>query len=341
MKKNNTKCAIIGLGRMGIRHLLALKKLNLKLVGVADKAKKARENIKKKFHLNNNIIFKNIDQLLLNTKPQLLIISTTADSHARLVEIATKYKIKKILVEKPMATSIKDCKKMILVCKKSGSSLNVNHNYYLQKEYIRIKKIVNSKKFGGVKSFNYIGGNIGIAMNGVHLFDRFNFITNNGITKISSWFSEKNIKNPRGKQFKDKAGQIKAENNKKQRFYIDVSSDQGHGGILIIACKYGIFSIDLGDGKANLLFRKSKFRKFPTTRYALPQYKKQFKMKITSVEEASASIIKKIILNKKTNTTKFGLEAVKILTAAYKSNKLNGKKILINSVEENYKFPWA
>ena len=341
MIKNNIKCAVIGLGRMGGRHILALKKLNLKLVGVTDKSKKARINIKKKFHLSNSIVFKNVNQMLSNTNPRLLIIATTADSHASLVKTAAKYKIKKILVEKPMATSIDDCKKMILVCKKSKSQLTVNHPHKFMPEYISMKKIVNSKKFGGLKSFNFIGGNIGVSMNAIHMFERFRFFTNYPIIKISAWLSDKNLQNPRGKKFKEKAGQIKATNSLGQRFYLDISDDQGHRGLLVLAGKYGVLSIDLINGHSYLVFRKSKYKKFPTTRYSMPSEVKKFKVKTTDLITATSLHIKNFLKNKKVDRPESALNTIKVLVGAYKSNNLKGKEINLKNLNKKQKFPWA
>ena len=51
------KTVIIGCGRMGQRHITAARKLNLKIVGVFDKSKKAKLETKEKFNMKDNFFF--------------------------------------------------------------------------------------------------------------------------------------------------------------------------------------------------------------------------------------------------------------------------------------------
>ena len=49
---------------------------------------------------------------------------------------------------------------------------------------------------------NLIAGNIGIAMNGTHIIELFNFLIKKPIIKVSANFEKKLSSNPRGKNLK-------------------------------------------------------------------------------------------------------------------------------------------
>ena len=85
------KTVIIGCGRMGQRHITAARKLNLKIVGVFDKSKKAKLETKEKFNMKDNFFFSNIEIMMKQTKPSLAIIATTADTHLKFTLLSIKF----------------------------------------------------------------------------------------------------------------------------------------------------------------------------------------------------------------------------------------------------------
>ena len=74
------------------------------------------------------------------------------------------------MVEKPLATSIKECNEILKISKKNKIKICVNHAGRFSNQ-IYLKNIIMSKKLGNLNSLNYLCGNIGITMNGSHFFD--------------------------------------------------------------------------------------------------------------------------------------------------------------------------
>jgi len=305
-------CIIIGSGAMGNKYISIAKKLKLNILGIYDKNHKKTFEAIKKNKLKRNYYFKDLSQLL-KLKPDVAIIASTADSHYKLIKNCSKFNIKKIMVEKPLTTSLTNCREIEVLSKKKQIKICVNHSYRFSDQYVFIKKIINSKKFGGAVSINLIGGNQGISMNGVHFFDTLKFLTSSRPFKIFSNVKTDKNRNPRGKKFKDYEGQVSIINKNGSRGYMDLSSKAGHGGTLTCVCKFGIILIDLFTGKVIMNYRKSKFRKFSTVYYGKPFISEGVKVKISSTTEITYKNLDKFIKNKNYVSLNESTEIIKIL----------------------------
>ena len=74
---------------------------------------------------------KSFDKVLRN-KIDLLIISSTADYHAKYAKKAILQGVKNILIEKPVVTSLKDGYELIRLQKKYKTRICVNQNEFLK-----------------------------------------------------------------------------------------------------------------------------------------------------------------------------------------------------------------
>ena len=168
-----------------------------------------------------------------------MVVATTAPSHADFVCLAAKNGAKAILCEKPMAVSLADCDRMIEACAASGTRLAINHQMRFMEQYTKAKEIVEGASFGGLASATVVAGNFGIAMNGSHYFEMFRYLTDEMPVQVAAWFSADTVANPRGVQFEDRAGNVRITTAKGRRFYLDASTDQGHGMHVTYAGPYG------------------------------------------------------------------------------------------------------
>ena len=105
-------------------------------------------------------------------------------------------------------------------------------------------------------SMNLIAGNIGIAMNGTHIIELFNFLIKKPIIKVSANFEKKLSSNPRGKKFKDFAGQIFCKNSDNRTLTINTSNNQSHGFNIFFNFKNGFIFLDYLGENIYFNFRK-------------------------------------------------------------------------------------
>ena len=336
----NSNCLIIGFGRMGERWFHVLKKLKFKNIFVVEKSKKKIKIIIKSNKIFKNKIYNNIEEFLKIKKPIIGIVATTADTHKDYVIKLAKNKTKNIIVEKPMATSVKNCNEMINVCKKFKSKLAVNHQTRFTDEIQLIKKIILKYKLGKLVSMNVVGGNAGFAMGGVHFIEIFNFLTKNKIFKVSSYLERKKTRNPRGKQFRDSSGQIIAKNKKNQTLYINLSCYQGHGTNITYSFKNGNILVNK-NGLLNVNIREKKYFNYPLNLHGLPEINKNYKFKKNNLVETTATLLSNFLKNKNYPTGNGGVETIKTLVAIMESNKVSGqfKELSKTNILKNY--PWA
>lgn len=337
------KAGLLGLGRMGLRHLEVLRSLNLDVVGASDLQEPARAKAAADYGVPMDALFADAGEMIEKVKPELLVVATTAPSHADFVCLGAKNGAKAILCEKPMAVSLAECDRMIEACAASGTRLAVNHQMRFMEQYTRTKEIVEDVSFGGLASATVIAGNFGMAMNGSHYFEMFRFLTDEMPAQVSAWFSADTVANPRGAQFEDRAGSVRVTTTKGRRFYMDAGSDQGHGMHVTYAGPFGRLDVDELAGRAQLVVRKTEHRDVPTTRYGMPYEERSIPITPADAVAPTRAVLEALLAGKNYPDGDVGRMAVEVLAAAYVSNEQGGKTIELASAKlpRDRKFPWA
>ncbi|NJK91165.1 MAG: Gfo/Idh/MocA family oxidoreductase [Blastochloris sp.] len=105
------KAALVGLGRMGMRHYDNLQSLGLDVVGVCDAVAEARESAQLKTGLSGDRVYSEPGRMMSEKKPECLVVATTAPAHAEMVSMAVTHGVRYILCEKPMAVSLVEAEK--------------------------------------------------------------------------------------------------------------------------------------------------------------------------------------------------------------------------------------
>jgi predicted dehydrogenase len=318
------------------------RRLDLHIVAVVDISQDSLDLVSEECGVGKEALFTNLDDAMKVAIPDCAVISTTADSHADLVISLASKGVKYILVEKPMAVSIEQCKKMISECKKFGTALAVNHQMRFMEQYISPKNLLSGKEFGGFTSMTVTGGNFGFSMNALHYFEAFRFLANEDPYEVTAWFSDEKVPNPRGDQFEDRAGSIRVTTKSGKRLYMEIGADQGHGIQVNYFARNGFIVIDELSGEMRSVIRKAEFRELPTTRYGMPADTFRSEIKAAEVIDSTASVLEALFNNFDSVSGDHGILAVKVLVAAYESaNNLN-KSVKIADIENvNQVYPWA
>ncbi len=336
------KAAVIGCGRMGLRHIQALTEMGSKIVGIHDAVPQATNGAIKQFNLGE-IAFNSFEGLLSETKPELVVIATTAPSHRQYIEQSIEHGVKYILCEKPLSVSIADCESILAMSKQHKANVAVNHQMRFLEQYIKPKALAVSKEFGGLACINVTAGNFGMAMNGTHYFEMARFMFDEYPKKICAWFGQDDLSNPRGAQFMDKSGSVRMETKSGKRFYLDASADQGHGLLVNYVCKFGQIFVDELSGDLRYTRRQDEFQDLPTTRYGQPSIIVDEKINAVDIIESTKAVITALISGSGYPSIEDSMYAVRTLVAAYVSNENNHIEIDIesNDLPKERVFPWA
>lgn len=327
---------------MGRRHLQVAKNLGLEIVGIFDPMPESIRLVREEYKLSEQVVFSSAKEMLEKTRPETLVVSSTATSHCEYVCMAAEAGVKFILCEKPMAVSLEECDRMIEACERSGSVLAVNHQMQFMEQYTIVKKLVNSLEFGGLRSITVAASNFGLAMNGTHYFEMFRYMTDESISKVSCWTDSAKVPNPRGSQYEDRSGQLRAVSPSGIRLYMELGGDLGHGIQVIYSCLLGQILVDELSGHLRYIHRQSEFAELPTTRYGMPAVTEVRQIAPADVIKPTQDVWQAMFENRSFPDGACGRHAVAVLVAANISGEADGKQIeLARELPVDRVFPWA
>jgi predicted dehydrogenase len=328
---------------MGRRHLQVVEQLRLEVVGVADAFERALVTAGEEHGLPESARFTEVDRLLAETRPEVVVVATHAPSHCEYVCRAAEAGARAILCEKPMGVSLAECDRMIATCQSHGTRLAVNHQMRFMEQYTRPKAIVDSEAFGGLASVSVVAGNFGMAMNGTHYFEMFRYMTGEEPAVVSAWFSQGKLANPRGPEFEDRAGSVRIETASGKRFYMEIGDDQGHGMQVVYAGPHGRITVDELGGTLHAAIRKPEHRDQPTTRYGMPWDDSHETITPADAVAPTRSVLEALLAGENYPTGEDGRLAVAALVAAYLSHEQGHRPVTLAEAEEHVDrvFPWA
>lgn len=335
--------AVIGAGRMGRRHVQAARTLGLEIVGVVDTSEEALQTTVREEGVATDRLFTGFEALLRTTRPECVIVATTAPTHCEYTCMAAEAGVKHILCEKPMAVSLAECDRMIETCDRHGARLAVNHPMRFMERYTEPKRIIRSEAFGGLSSVTVSAGNFGLAMNGTHYFEMFRFMTEEPPAEVTAWFSPEVVPNPRGPQFEDRAGQVRLTTASGKRFYLEAGADQGHGMRTTYAGRYGQLTADELGGALHVAVREEEHRPLPTTRYGMPWTETAVRIGPADVVASSAAVLEALLEGADYPTGEDGRLAISTLVAAYLSHERGNVAVRTGAEDlpRERTFPWA
>ncbi len=315
------RAAVVGAGSMGRRHLQVLAELGLAVVGICDRRGEAAATAAAAHGLPERVVFTDPAAMLDRVRPQCVVVATTAPSHAELTCMAAHAGASHVLCEKPMATSLADCDRMLETCAATGTGLAINHQMRFMDQYLRAREVIEDPAFGGWTSITAVTGNFGLAMNGTHYFELFRWMSGEAPDTVTAWLSPDRVPNPRGPEFVDRAGCVRIETASGRRFYLDAGADQGHGLRVVYAGRAGMLVADELAGAMWLSQRSADDRDMPTVRYAMPSTDVALRFAPATSVGPSRAVLAALLAGEDHPDGHDGRSALATLIAAYVSQE--------------------
>jgi UDP-N-acetylglucosamine 3-dehydrogenase len=150
------RTAVIGVGNMGKNHARVYNGIST-LCAVADPDRPLGENVAKTYHAR---YYDSYITLLDREKPDAVSVVVPTALHKTVVDECLKRKIP-TLVEKPIASTLPDAKKMLASAKKSNTFLMVGHIERFNPAVIQLKQFIKEDKIG--KLFSLLTIRVGIS----------------------------------------------------------------------------------------------------------------------------------------------------------------------------------
>lgn len=143
------KYALIGCGRIAVNHIKAMRNNNLELVALCDIDLSHVRNLLDKTELKTEApSYKNYKTMLKeHPEIELVAIATESGTHAEIAIYCLERHIN-VIVEKPMAMSIKDADMMIKTSEKNGVKLCVCHQNRFNVAVQEMRKALENGRFG-------------------------------------------------------------------------------------------------------------------------------------------------------------------------------------------------
>ena len=142
------KYAIIGCGRISPNHFAAAKNNNLDIVAICDVIQANMADKKLKFELPDTVkMYTDYHKMLEEQKPELVAICTESGKHAPIALdcIAAGCNV---IIEKPIALSIKDADAIIKAAKEKHVKVSACHQNRFNKAIQKIREAVDKNRFG-------------------------------------------------------------------------------------------------------------------------------------------------------------------------------------------------
>lgn len=186
----------------------------------------------------------------------VLVVATTAGSHLELATTALDAGVDRLLVEKPVATSVADARTLADRATAAGATVAVNHTRRWLPSSVGLRRLIRSGVIGDVKALNFMWGRNGFAMIGTHLFDFARLLTGADIAEVRCTLATERRVTWRGDEFVDQPGFATATMTDGTRVTIDLSSDlDTQQGYLVIVGSVGRIEVDEMLGKVRMVGR--------------------------------------------------------------------------------------
>lgn len=183
----------------------------------------------------------------------LLVIATTAPSHEALTSRAVAAGVRRILLEKPVATSLAGADRIVADVERTDTLLYVNHSRRWAPSFQGVGRLLGTGVIGEVRAIRFTWGPGAFAMIGTHLFDLARMWTGEDIVAVRAERDEEVLPSHRGSRFRDHSGRVEAATRGGIRVSVDLSSDlvHRHRHALLVGTK-GRLAIDEGNRRLTL-----------------------------------------------------------------------------------------
>lgn len=274
----SVRAAIIGFGGMGKRHLSAYQAAGIEVVAIADANPAQLEQAKAQAPLTR--LYTDAEKLFSAEAKRLEIVSvvTNSPAHAAVTIQAARQRIPNILCEKPMATNLRDARRMIDECQASGSRLAINYIRRWSKNHAELKRRLDAGLIGPLRHLYYQSGSTGLGNMGTVFFDAMRFYADSEAEWVMGFLDRTGTPNVRGPQFLDPGGYGMVHFRNGIRAFVDTSEDTGVRYVLHLVGAYGRVVIDELNNAWIIEARPEPERQKPLTLYTAPMEPVPFRL---------------------------------------------------------------
>lgn len=145
------RVGIAGLGRAGYSFVPAfLKRPSIRIAAAATRNQDQLNKFAGEFHA---VACQTVEELCQSDHVDAIYIATPTELHTEHVLLAARHK-KHIIVEKPLAITLREADQMIAAVEQNGVKMVVGHSHSFEPPIMKIREIVKSGSIGRVRMIN-------------------------------------------------------------------------------------------------------------------------------------------------------------------------------------------
>lgn len=226
LEAKGLRVALIGCGTMGRTIASAVKALpGASLPYLYDQRGEGMQRIRDEIH-GDAYACQSVEELLrYSDSYDVVAIATTAQAHVPIALQALEQGVRKLLVEKPVATSLEDADRLIQSAEQSQALAAVDHTRRWIGSYKGLRRLLRSGAVGKPRGIHFFFGRGGLAMIGTHLVDLARLLFDDDLISVRAELDEVERPNWRGDEFRDPSGRLTAVFRQGTRVTIDLSDD--------------------------------------------------------------------------------------------------------------------
>lgn len=143
------KYALIGCGRISPNHIVAAQRNKLDIVAICDVNPNHMNDKVIKFKLSSSVkCYTDYKEMLKTEQPELVAIATESGKHARIALDCMTIGHANLIIEKPIALSLKDADQIIETAKQKKLKVCACHQNRFNKSIQKIREAVEMERFG-------------------------------------------------------------------------------------------------------------------------------------------------------------------------------------------------
>lgn len=206
---SDLKASVVGLGWFGEVHCEALSGLqDVELYALCTRTESRLENLADRFGVEHT--YTDYNDLYANDEVDVVNIVTMWDQHTE-PTLAALEAGKHVFLEKPMASTVADCQKIVDAANAVDQQFMVGHIVRFNPRYVAAKEEIEDGAVGDIQSI-YARRNIPAAVSGEGILDKIGPIIGDGVhdTDIMLWYTGETIdtaygltRNVRGFEYPD------------------------------------------------------------------------------------------------------------------------------------------
>lgn len=258
---------VIGGGRMGARHVLAVRQAGHEVAALVDPSP---ENFAVASDESLRPLHRSSLAEALAHPADAAIIATTADHHMALLDQAMAGGLRRIVVEKPFSQSVEQALRAADAIAASGARVVVNHGRRYDPNTRALKALDRSGRYGRLRAVFLRTGGGGFGCVGTHWIDLCNNLMDALPERVSALTTTPPGANPRGERFDDPGASAFLVYGGGRRAVIDIGDDVGivAGGEFVFDFAQVSWSVEAGSWRLRRRTEADLAR--PRSLYGLP-----------------------------------------------------------------------